>query len=245
MIARFRIFSLAGSVGFLLMAAAIVQGGIVTVPNFSFEDPDLSGTIYAGQGYNDFVPGWLNAYGVFGEALNIYPSHGDIVGGEGNQAAWLGGPTGSYSTGTASQMWTNTSEIYEAGNSYEMKVGVSRISYAPGVSGASLDLWFYYLNPDGTFGSMIGTPTTATYDTTFASTMTDFTVNVPTLASDDPAFGGTVCVAFYAMNNPGDMMCWLVDNVRVTSTPVPEPGTIALLATGLLGLLAYAWRKKK
>ena len=26
---------------------------------------------------------------------------------------------------------------------------------------------------------------------------------------------------------------------------VPEPGTIALLAAGLLGLLAYAWRKRK
>jgi hypothetical protein len=28
-------------------------------------------------------------------------------------------------------------------------------------------------------------------------------------------------------------------------TVVPEPGTIALLGTGLLGLLAYAWRKRK
>lgn len=28
-------------------------------------------------------------------------------------------------------------------------------------------------------------------------------------------------------------------------SPVPEPGTIALLASGLFGLLAYAWRKRK
>ena len=27
--------------------------------------------------------------------------------------------------------------------------------------------------------------------------------------------------------------------------PVPEPGTLVLLATGLFGLLAYAWRKRK
>jgi hypothetical protein len=26
---------------------------------------------------------------------------------------------------------------------------------------------------------------------------------------------------------------------------VPEPGTLALLAAGLLGLLCYAWRKRK
>ncbi|MCD4728661.1 MAG: PEP-CTERM sorting domain-containing protein [Pirellulales bacterium] len=26
---------------------------------------------------------------------------------------------------------------------------------------------------------------------------------------------------------------------------IPEPGTLVLLATGLIGLLCYAWRKRK
>ena len=39
-----------------------------------------------------------------------------------------------------------------------------------------------------------------------------------------------------------------VENVVVRNTyslPTPEPGTLALLITGLIGLLCYAWRKRK
>jgi hypothetical protein len=38
-----------------------------------------------------------------------------------------------------------------------------------------------------------------------------------------------------------------IDNVYLnfTSAPTPEPSAIVILATGLLGLLAYAWRRRK
>ena len=36
-----------------------------------------------------------------------------------------------------------------------------------------------------------------------------------------------------------------MDHASIASSSVPEPSTIALLATGLVGLLCYAWRKRK
>ena len=36
-----------------------------------------------------------------------------------------------------------------------------------------------------------------------------------------------------------------MDNISFSQTVVPEPSTVVLLGTGLLGLLAYAWRKRR
>jgi hypothetical protein len=36
-----------------------------------------------------------------------------------------------------------------------------------------------------------------------------------------------------------------VDNVRLTASEVPEPSTLVSLAAAAVGLLAYAWRKRK
>ena len=36
-----------------------------------------------------------------------------------------------------------------------------------------------------------------------------------------------------------------LDNVSVLGTPAPEPGALVLLGTGLMALLAYAWRRRR
>jgi hypothetical protein len=53
--------------------------------------------------------------------------------------------------------------------------------------------------------------------------------------------GGTLA------GSPGTYSVQFADSgtAGVQETTVPEPGTLALMAAGLAGLLAYAWRKRK
>jgi hypothetical protein len=72
---------------------------------------------------------------------------------------------------------------------------------------------------------------------------------------DNLRFGGVISVDTFFSNLrvsesttmptsvPGN---WVNETTGANSwTPVPEPSTLVLLASGLVGLLAYAWRKRK
>ncbi len=66
------------------------------------------------------------------------------------------------------------------------------------------------------------------------------------------AYAGDVIVAGLGINDNGDVLVMLqagsTTEVALISTPwaaVPEPSTLLLAASGLIGLLAYAWRKRK
>ena len=50
-------------------------------------------------------------------------------------------------------------------------------------------------------------------------------------------------LVFYAQGKTGSYF-W-VDDCLMTGPEVPEPSTLTLLAAGLIGLLAYAWKKRK
>ncbi len=51
---------------------------------------------------------------------------------------------------------------------------------------------------------------------------------------------GTIAIDFYRTGDVGHLNAF-----QLVSHTVPEPSTLALLAAGLVSLLAYAWRKRK
>ena len=64
------------------------------------------------------------------------------------------------------------------------------------------------------------------------------------LSSTDAAVGQQIKVAIL-VNQANPTAALTADNVRLDFTAIPEPHSIVLLSTGLFGLLAYAWRRKR
>jgi hypothetical protein len=56
---------------------------------------------------------------------------------------------------------------------------------------------------------------------------------------------GTATVLSFAGDQPVDGLFYGSALDHVSVNPVPEPGTITLVATGTIGLLAYAWRRRR
>jgi fibronectin-binding autotransporter adhesin len=59
------------------------------------------------------------------------------------------------------------------------------------------------------------------------------------------ALGATTSVSFAGLDAASETASYDASSGVVTLTVVPEPGALALLAGALLGLIAFAWRKRK
>lgn len=129
---------------------------------------------------------------------------------------------------------------------------VSMMSFARAAAGDTANLKMY-LGPKNT--------TVTVGPTSIADTNADmktFTVVLDTKPAnwtvqwyvDDTLYGsGTYVtnpsITYVGMGVGSSSVVATVDNFTLTRSDVPEPGTLTLLSTSMIGLLAYAWRKRK
>jgi hypothetical protein len=101
-----------------------------------------------------------------------------------------------------------------------------------------------YWDNGGTFTSL-GTSTWALPEPAWGSAP----ASTVTVGASDPVIGKPLYVMLTLVNTnspyTGGGGWQAFDNISVTAVTTPEPGTIVLLATGLIGILCYAWRKQK
>lgn len=202
----------------------------ITVLNPSFED-----------GVTDYSAPPDN----WGPAGVIYKSPATT----GLTTGYTGDYVGQLNTGNGTQVWADQTlaQTFVAGTTYTLTAAIGMRNDRIGAEWYpdSVD-WVMHLNAAGVanLGTASGTILNDASHTGFLTTQT-----IQYVATDADA-GKTIQVEFGASSvgktSPGGTEAYgliSVDNVQLSA--MPEPSSIVLLSVGLIGLLAYAWRKRK
>jgi hypothetical protein len=240
---RMRVVACVVGVVAVILSVTAVEATVISVGNSSFESPNVSASPYA-AGFPVLTPGTLS-YDAWGtESANdgvVLNGHYDraFTNLTGAQCGWM--DVGSWQSYVAYQ--DLTSATYEVGKAYTLKVGIGRLPTEQNMD-AQMDIALF-ARLDATSNAVAGT-TTVRYGDLSATQLTDYTVSVPTVQSTDAWAGKPISIWLHSQTFNGSIngSCWNFDNVRLSSI-TPEPSTLVLLVTGLLGLLAYAWRKRR
>ena len=239
-----------------LTSPALSQSISIPIPNYDFASPyvpDLSP--FAEAGVSNWVqsppPAWWTAdgystlqwddnVGVFVNVPsewidNLVPSGGTAVH---QQAAFMFSAPGL-------ELSQTLSTAYQVGASYQLTVGIEGGGEGMPL-GVPMQIELYYLDGSGN-QVPVGT-TTVLNDLTlnpymgqYITDLPDRQLTIPAVAAGDPWAGQNIGVALLQIAGTANTGYWDIDNVRLTATTVPEPGSIALLVAGF-GMLVLRKR---
>jgi hypothetical protein len=208
----------------MVVSASMLSFGLAAanadMVNGSFELPALDP-----NGYRAGPPdGWSTYSG------RAYVINGSNASGDG----MFGPADGSQFTEYTGYLWQNTGVPLQNGYTYAVSCQFNPGSL--GMSSARIDL---NAAPDSNPASDGPTFASQLYSGLTASVWTGETLSA-TYTGDPGKY-----LALWVRMDDGTLDGGL-DAVTLTVTsPSPEPSTIVLLVTGVLGLLAYAWRKRR
>jgi hypothetical protein len=230
----------------LSLPAAPALSDSVPIPNGSFEDPALPyAPPFASPSISDWqkapVPAWYTAAGYTAEqwadssGTFVNVTYAPIDNLDGNQLAFMFSVPG-YS------LSQDLAATFQTGNSYHLIVGIEG-GGAGMPLGCPMETMLYYRDGSGNQVTVGTEVVTNTNPTTTLSHLTDYTLDIPAVAASDPWAGKNIGVELLQTGNSGGY--WDIDNVRLTTTAVPEPGSLALLTVGLGMLAVRRWRASK
>lgn len=170
------------------------------------------------------------------DTVTIPVQDADFTQGIGAGSGWYGFPAGTGWTFT-SDAWTPYYGVYRenAGDCVANLDHLGTLAQDLGYSvntGDTVNLTFIQRDLFGaglTAGISVGASS--------ASLLFPLANQEQTMSYVAPASGG-ISISFVGAGGG-------IQSVGVTVTPVPEPSICAVLLTGILGLLAYAWRKRR
>jgi hypothetical protein len=226
------------SMAVLSLAVGAAQAGMIPIENPSFESPALTDEAPYTTTAAELLP-WVACWAAEYKAAPYSAAfhEGFVTPSDGVNVGYLNAGSSDWRC----YVYQTLATTYQAGLDYKLTVAASmyQLPANPGQL-LSIQLGYWSGTPDGQAGPTILAERQIAGSELAAGTMFDFFTTTGPVSGD--AVGKPIVVYLGRAIGSTTGPQWDVDNVRLSS--VPEPGTLALLAAALVGLLIRVARKR-